>query len=45
MKAIIFTTTLVATILVSALLVKAADRNMPFDAAKFFEELSTRSGD
>ncbi len=44
MKTLILTTTLVASILASALTVQAADRRMPLDGAKFFEEVARQSG-
>lgn len=44
MKTLIVTTTLIASILASALTATAADRKMPFDGAKFFEDISNRSG-
>lgn len=44
MKTLILTTTLVASILASALTVQAADRRMSFDGAKFFDDIANRSG-
>ena len=44
MKTLILTASLVASILVSAIGAQAASRPMPFDGAKFFQELSDRSG-
>lgn len=44
MKTLILTTSLVASILVSALTAQAADRRMSFDGAKFFEDIASRNG-
>lgn len=43
MKTLILTTTLVATILAGALSAQANDRRMPFDGAKFFEEVARQA--
>ena len=44
MKTLILTASLVASILVSAIGVQAAERPARFDGAKFFEDISNRSG-
>lgn len=44
MKTVILTTTLVASILVSALSAQAADRRAPFDGHKFFEDVARQQG-
>ena len=44
MKTLILTATLVASILAGALSTHAADRRMPFDGGKFFEDIASRSG-
>jgi hypothetical protein len=44
MKTLILTATLVTSILAGALTASAAERKVPFDAAKFFAEQSNRSG-
>ena len=44
MKTIILTTTLIASILASALTVQAAPTAERFDGAKFFEDIANRSG-
>jgi hypothetical protein len=43
MKTVILTTTLVASILASALTAHAADRRMSFDGAKFFAEIERQA--
>ena len=42
MKTLVITASLVATVLVSALSAQAADRRMPFDGYKFFNDISNR---
>lgn len=44
MKTLILTSTLIASVLAGALSASAAERKVPFDGAKFFQELSDRSG-
>lgn len=44
MKTLVLTATLVAAILANAIGAQAAPRSMPFDAAKFFEDVANRSG-
>ncbi len=34
-----------ATVLASAVSVQAAERKMPFDGVKFFEEIASRAGE
>ena len=43
MKALILAA-IAATVLASAVSVQAADRKMPFDAGKFFEDIASRNG-
>ena len=44
MKTLILTSTLIASVLAGALSASAADRPVRFDGAKFFQDLSDRSG-
>ena len=44
MKTLILTATLVASVLASALTATAAERRVPFDGYKFFEDIASRSG-
>lgn len=44
MKTLILTASLIATVLAGALNAQAASKPMPFDGAKFFEDIASRSG-